>query len=327
MNIRVEIYKKSVDLPLMTDHTLFHSKELFALYEETRGHTPIMFVAYEGDRYLMHLLAVVQRDKRLLSHLLVRRCVVLGEGDCDDAVDNKEEVFGAVVTRLTEWALHNSFAIEFRNLSDSLFGYRYFRANGYFPVNWLRVYNSLHGEKTVEQRLSPSRLRQLKKAFRTGAEVREVQSKEEVHLFVRMLRHVYSSHIRKYFPDETFFFNIFRHSSQPGVAKTFVVCYKEKIIGGAVCIYSGTTAYLWFSGGMRKTYAAQYPGVLAVWKAMSDARASGYRHFEFMDVGLPFKRHGFREFVLRFGGKQVSTRRWFHFRMKWLNRLFVRLYS
>lgn len=42
-------------------------------------------------------------------------------------------------------------------------------------------------------------------------------------------------------------------------------------------------------GGMRKTYALQYPGILAVWMALKDAYERGYRHLEFMDVGLPFK--------------------------------------
>ena len=39
---------------------------------------------------------------------------------------------------------------------------------------------------------------------------------------------------------------------------------------------------------MRKTYALPYPGILAVWKALDDAKQRGYRHLEFMDVGLPF---------------------------------------
>lgn len=73
---------------------------------------------------------------------------------------------------------------------------------------------------------------------------------------------------------------------------------------------------------MRKTYAF-YIGVLAVWAALTYAREEGYEHFEFMDAGLPFKKHGYREFILRFGGKQSSTRRWFRFRWKWLNNLYA----
>ena len=34
--------------------------------------------------------------------------------------------------------------------------------------------------------------------------------------------------------------------------------------------------------------ALQYPGVLAVWKALEDAHEQGFRHLGFMDVGLPF---------------------------------------
>ena len=50
------------------------------------------------------------------------------------------------------------------------------------------------------------------------------------------------------------------------------------------------------------------------------------RHMEFMDVGLPFRKHGYRDFVLRFGGKQSSTRRWFRVNWSWLNKLLVKFY-
>ena len=109
--------------------------------------------------------------------------------------------------------------------------------------------------------------------------------------------------------------------------KIFIVKYQERIIGGSVCIYSGDTAYLWFSGGMNKTHLRQYPSVMAVWQALTDANNRGCKYLEFMDVGTPFRKHGYRDFVLRFGGEQISTRRWFKFKWKWLNRLCLLLYS
>ena len=87
----------------------------------------------------------------------------------------------------------------------------------------------------------------------------------------------------------------------------FLVKYKGKIIGGSICLFSKESAYLWFSGGMRKTYAFLYPGILAVWAPITYAHEKGYAHLEFMDAGLPFKKHGYRDFVLRFGGKQQYT--------------------
>ena len=141
-----------------------------------------------------------------------------------------------------------------------------------------------------------------------------------------MLHKVYSSRIRRYFPANDFFRHMNNMLIKGKQAKIFIVRYKEKIIGGSVCIYSGDNAFLWFSGGMRKTYALQYPGVLAVWKALEDAHERGFRHLEFMDVGLPFRRHGYRDFVLRFGGIQSSTRRWFRVSWPWLNKLMVKFY-
>lgn len=79
--------------------------------------------------------------------------------------------------------------------------------------------------------------------------------------------------------------------AEPGkeLAKVFLVKYKGKIIGGSICLFSKESAYLWFSGGMRKTYAFLYPGILAVWAPITYAYEKGYAHLEFMDAGLPFK--------------------------------------
>lgn len=149
-------------------------------------------------------------------------------------------------------------------------------------------------------------------------------TKEELKAFFSMLKRYYSPKIHRYLPDIGFFSTLLEHSSHCG--KIFIVRYKDKIIGGSVCLFSGSDAYLLFSGGMRKSYPLQYPGVLAVWGAILYARSQGCDHFEFMDAGLPFKKYGYRDFILRFGGKQMSSRRWFHVRWGWLNRLFTKIY-
>ena len=122
-------------------------------------------------------------------------------------------------------------------------------------------------------------------------------------------------------------FAFFSEESFPaGMGKIFIVRYKENIIGGSVCLFSDDTAYLMFSAGMRKSYPLLYPGVLAVWEAMTYAREHGYSHFEFIDAGLPFKKYGYRDFILRFGGKQLSTRRWYRLKWGWLNRIMEKIY-
>jgi hypothetical protein len=46
-----------------------------------------------------------------------------------------------------------------------------------------------------------------------------------------------------------------------------------------------------------------------------------------MDVGLPFKKSHYRDFILKFGGKEVSSYRWFRFTFGWLNHLMRLVYK
>lgn len=331
MPLKLTTYYRGKDIPDLPGTNTFHSKELFQIYESTPGYTPLLIVATEEGRPVARLLAAIRKTKKWFPSSLVKQCVVYGAGEFLDtslpaSKEKEEEIFGEMLEHLTQEASRTCILIEFRNLDNSMFGYRFFRKNDFFPVNWLRVRNSLHSTQKAEDRFSPSRIRQIRKGLKNGAKVVEAHTVEEIKEFSRMLHKVYSSRIRRYFPANDFFRHMNSMLIRGKQAKIFIVKYKEKIIGGSVCIYSGEDAFIWFSGGMRKTYALQSPGILAVWKALEDAHERGFRHMEFMDVGLPFRKHGYRDFVLRFGGKQSSTRRWFRISWPWLNNLLVKFY-
>ncbi len=328
MPLQLTIYQAGSCLPALPGNDTFHSAELFHIYEATPGYSPILVTMTDDHGALVaKLLGVVRRSVRLFPPAFIRRCEVYGTGEYFVPPHQREELFGRMLQALTSEARRRSFLIEFRNLEDARFGYRIFRQNNYFPISWMRVRNSLHDDLSVEERLSASRLRQVRKGLQNGAEVRVARTPEEIQSFARMLHKYYSSKVRRHFPSLRFFRELEQKLVEGQQSRIFIVTYKGRIIGGSACVYSGDTAYLWFSGGMRKTYALQYPGILAVWGALTDAKQRGYRHMEFMDVGLPFRRHGYREFVLRFGGRQLSTLRWFRFRWQWLNRLLGYLYS
>ncbi len=324
MSIQTKIYRQSGQLPDLPEGSLFHSRRLFLIYEATAGYTPLMAVAFDNGRPVGKLLAVVRRSQRILPPSFIRRCEVYGTGEYFD--DRKEEIFTCMLERLTQEALHNAFLIEFRNLDDAIFGYKIFRKNRYFPMNWLRVRNSLHRSNQPTVYINPNRLRQIRKGLSKGATITAATTPDEVARFAKMLAKNYSTHIRRHFPDFRFFHAITQNSQQPEAARIFIVKYHGKIIGGSVCLFSNDNAYLLFSGGLRKTYAQLYPGILAVWAALDYAHAHGYRHLEFMDAGLPFKESGYRNFILRFGGKQSSTRRWFRLRWSFFNKICERIY-
>lgn len=327
MPLKLTTYYRGSLIPDLPGSNTFHSTALFRTYEATPGYTPLLIVASEEGKPVAKLLAVTRKSVRLFPPAIIKRCEVYGTGEYFSETADEEAIFSEMLQRLTNEALRGAFLIEFRNLDNAKFGYKAFRENNYFAINWLRVRNSLADTTQVEERFSLSRIRQIKKGLKNGAQVREVHTVGEIKSFARMLHKVYSAKIRRHFPSMNFFQQLEKQMMKSRQSRIFIVTYKDKIIGGSACIYSDDTAYLLFSGGMRKTYALQYPGILAVWYALHDARQRGYRYLEFMDVGLPFHKHGYREFVLRFGGKQISTRRWFRFRWDWLNRVLRRMYE
>ncbi len=338
MKYKLIAYRKSEDIPPRPEKDIFHSATLFKVYEQTSGYHPVLIEVSDNGIPLARLLAVVRKSVRLFPPSIIKRCEVYGFGEYfleqgtsggnaepGGYADTKDIVFDQMLTFLTRHLLKKCFLIEFRNLDNALFAYNSFRKNGYFPVNWLRIHNSLHSKPPYE-RLSGSRRRQIALALKSGVTVQTATTEEEVRALGRLLKRNYASKIRKHFPGLSFFPQLLKQERDKETGKIFVVKYKGRIIGGSVCLYSNENAYLLFSGGLRKSYPKQYPGVLAVWAALTYAYEQGYKHMEFMDVGLPFNRHGYRDFLLRFGGAQYSTRRWFRFRWSWLNKLLTYLY-
>ena len=71
----------------------------------------------------------------------------------------------------------------------------------------------------------------------------------------------------------------------------------------------------------RKSFAFVHPDILTIWHTLKTAHSRGFEHMFFLDVGLPFQKNAFRDFILAFGGKQTSGYRWFHCSIGWINRL------
>jgi hypothetical protein len=66
---------------------------------------------------------------------------------------------------------------------------------------------------------------------------------------------------------------------------------------------------------------------MSVWAAIEDAHKRGIPHFEFAVSGAPLRNNtGFRNFILNFGGKQVSTIRWYRYRWMWINKILRKIY-
>lgn len=319
-NIDVVIISKSENLPEMKCNNFFHSSELFRIIEQTPGQSPYMAVARCAGTVVGHMLVMLRRRGSLIPPYLFTQARVYGEGDYAEGVD-REEVFGLLLDAV-EKKMRRKLCLytEFSDLETKMFGYAKFRTNGFFPVHWMEIRNSLHS-MTPEERLLPRARKHIENAVRAGLQTYSAQTDDDIREVVWMLKGYTTLKIRRYIPD----FSMFSRLHKSGHCDIFITREESRIIGGCVCVNYGSNCYMWYLTArsklhIKRTYA------ITVWTALQNAYVKGMRHMCFMDVGLPFRRNPLREFILSFGGKPVGTYRWFRCTIGWINSLLSWLY-
>lgn len=312
----VYIITKGEDLPQMHCTNFFHSVDLFRIIEKTPGQKPMMAVAYNTEGKIVgHLMVMLRRRGSFIPPYLFTQARIYGEGEYNEDCD-KETVFGLMLQKIVRKLKYGTcLYIEFSDISTKMFGYAKFRANGFFPIHWLEIHNSLHS-MAPENRLTQKIKKQLTKAKDTKLETNIATTEKEYTAFFKLLRGYVSLKIRRFIPDQSMFHEL----KKQGVCDIFVTKYEGKVVGGCLCVYSQDNCYLWYIVTKQKIYKKR-ANAITVWTAIKNAYENQYRHIYFMDVGLPFKKNPFRDFILGFGGKPVGKYRWFRFSFRWLNTL------
>ena len=322
--LKTTIYRKVEDLPPLDDANFFHSTRLFQMTRETPRQKPYMVVVTNAEgEVLSHMLGIV-RFRTFLFPLLVH-CRVLGEGvyykESGARSQERDQLFGLMLEALTKALSNRTSYLEVSNLSQKMTGYKQLKQQHFFPVHWMSIHNSLHSH-APEERIGERLQKRIDNARLKGVTTNEVQTEDDFKAFSKLLRKHYFWKPRRYIPDDQFFRNIM--SSEDG--RLFVTKYRQRVIGCAAIVYSEGNVYLWYSAFRRKSYIHVHPDVMTIWDAMQDCYQRGCDHMCFMDVGLPFQKNPFREFILRFGGKEQSTFRWFRFGIRWINQILSWLY-
>ena len=257
----------------------------------------------------------------MIPPFLIIHCRVLGEGVYYDSPYKKEELFGEMLGALKSSMSMRTLYMEVSNLTQKMFGYKYLRQQQFFPVNWASVHNSLHSH-APEERITPKLQKRITTAHERGVTTEMVTTEDDFKAFSKLLREHNFLKPKRYIPDDTFFKKLMEGEH----GRLFVTKYRGKVIACAAWVYGMGNAYLWYTAFRRKTYRLLHPDVVVIWDVMMHAFENGYAHMCFMDVGLPFSKNPFREFILRFGGKEQSTFRWFRFSIRWINALLSWLY-
>ena len=272
---------------------------------------------------MAHMLAIVRYRTSWLPPYLYMHCRILGEGVYAYPHEgySASTLFGLMIEALRNKLSNRVLYIEVSNLSQKMFGYKELKQQQFFPVHWMSIHNSLHSH-TPEERIQKRLQNHIDNAYAKGVITDEVKGDDDFQSFMKLLKQHNWLKPKRYIPDAKFFQAI----KQEGHGRLYLTRYRNHIVGCSAVVYSNQNAYLWYTAFRRKSFAMIHPDELTMWHAIKDAHQRGYQHIFFLDVGLPFSRNPYREFIMRFGGKPVSTHRWFRCSIRWINTILSRIY-
>lgn len=316
MGFSVKTYYRKEDLPPLEELNLFHSPSSFDWYANIPAYTPLMVIAFEDGKPAASMFAVIVRINHVLRGKLFKRCFITQQPAFYDNKLPKIELFDVLITHLVKEVHNRVFLIRYENLANAIFGYKGFRENGFYSVKWINIRNSLQRKRKIWDQLSKSRKNQVNKALKKGVTMEDLNTEGNLPEIYALIKETNNKKIAHRFPPYQYFENFFRFYVQNGRGKILLTRYQGRIIGGAILGFENKeTAYCLYYWGKSKRYKLLYPTIFTLYQAMRLCEDSGYRYFDFMDVGFLNQKTGKTRFLLQFGGKQKATRRWY--RINW----------
>jgi lipid II:glycine glycyltransferase (peptidoglycan interpeptide bridge formation enzyme) len=277
----------------------FQTPEFYHFFNSLGGFSADVFAVEDEGKFKSIVVVTVQKESGLKS-FFSRRGIVYGGivvlEDSAGCIDN-------LLNYISDYYSKKLIYLEIRNYFNYSIYKDVLQQNNFNYTEWLNFHLNTSDEVSMKKAMSSSRLRQIKKAIKSGVEWREAETIEEVSSFYSILENLYHNKIKKPLLPRDFFLDFYKQE----IGKYLLIFFNEKIIGGIMCpIMPEKAIYEFYVCGFDKEFKDQYPSVMATWAAMEYANQNNISIFDFMGAGKPDEDYGVRDFKARFGGELVE---------------------
>jgi len=299
----IEKWKEFVDIH--PNGNFFQTPDFVDLINSVPNYTADVISHKDRNKIKGILVYSEQKEGHGIKGYFTNRCIVYG-GPLVASRKNKDTITSFLLRELKKQT--RTIYIEFRNLFDTTGMKKTFENCNYFYKPHLNYIVSISPvpEETILL-LNSSRRRQVRKSLKSGAEIINPSSIEEVQEFYQILVQLYKQKIKKPLQPWSFFNNFFLNKN---IGEYFLIRFEGHIIGGIMCPIYRDTIYELYIAGLDEVYNKIYPSVLATWAPIEYAAKNRLKYFDFMGAGKPNHNYGVREFKSKFGGKEVEYGRY-----------------
>ena len=288
----------------------FQSPDLISLYKGCKNYSPlILFAKDKKNKIIASLLAMIISER--IHRIPFQRILIIGGPVISASAPDRNMILSSLLDGLKKCMPKETVFLEIRNLSIHESDSRVYEKAGFVWQDHLNDVLKVSNEKNVLSDIKPSKQRQVRRGIENGALIRPAEDITEVMELYALLHDLYKTTVKKPLPPFLVFKNFYQKIQAEGKGVILVVKYRDKVIGGMVCPFSGqNTIYEWYICSLKDEHKNLYPGVLATWAGIDYAIKNKFQFFDFMGIGSPHQPYGVRDFKTRFGGEVINYGRW-----------------
>ena len=287
--------------------SFFQTRECYEFFASLSFLEPFVFGVTENNVLVGILCGFIISNGNSIKQLMSRRAIVSGGAMLDP--DITAESLRRLLLTAKQKLKNRVIYLELRNYNDYSPFRSSFESSGFSYKPHLNFHVSTPDYETALMQLNTTKRRDVKLSKKVGAEWSESCDPEDLKNYYKLLSHLYKTRIKT----PLFPFEFFEKLMQIPFGKLFVVKYKDKVIGGSVCVVlPGRKIYEWFVCGLDGRMKNIYPSTLATWAAIEYASTNDIGCFDMMGAGKPDEAYGVREFKSKFGGELIEHGRYLY---------------
>jgi lipid II:glycine glycyltransferase (peptidoglycan interpeptide bridge formation enzyme) len=292
----------------LIDHSdtasFFQTPECYHFYASLSFLKPFVFGVSENEKLVGLVCGYLIAEGNFIKKFFSRRAIVPGglllSKDCS------ETALKSLLSGLKNKLRYKTIYIEIRNFNDYSFFKRTIESEKFRYLPHLNFHVQTTNIDSTLAQLHRTKKRYIKLSANEGVEFYISKNSADISAFFEILKNLYLTKIKTPLMP----FEFFEKLIQLPFSKMFIVKYKEKVIGGSVCVsFKENILYEWYVCGLDRQFKNVYPSTIATWAALKYSAENGYHYFDMMGAGRPNENYGVRDFKSEFGGKLVEQGR------------------
>jgi serine/alanine adding enzyme len=285
----------------------FQTPEYYKIINLVDGINANVFAIEDKDDYKALIVITILKEKGIKSLFSIRAIVYGGP----ILLENDATYLHELLVYVNNYYKRKVIYLETRNS----FNYNYYN-DVYVKNNW--IYNDHNNVQlnviglTYDEVLSSmkyNRKREIRISSEHGARVDHAKNESEVEQLYYILKNIYTERVKLPLPTLQYFLTLYKSN----IGKVFIVTHKDRIIGGAFCLFTKNAAiFTLYYAGLRAYHKKIFPTHLAISGVIDYAINNGLKMIDFMGAGKPDQSYGVRDYKLQFGGELVEHGRYQH---------------